>query len=355
MDSLVANASSWFSSRRNVAFVIAEIGGNHEGDFEYAKRLTALAIASGVDAVKFQIYRGDRLVSAVADPQRNLHFKRFELRKEEYLYLAEMCRAAGVQFMASVWDLANLEWAEGVLRIHKVGSGDFTAFPIIRRLVSSGKPIIFSVGLCTVAEIEHTLDFIGSCDSTYLREPLVALLQCTTAYPCPPEYANLSVIPELKRQFGLPVGYSDHTIGMQACLAAVTLGAEIIEKHFTDVREGKQFRDHLVSTTKAELQQFLTDIEKIGVLKGTSTKAPTEAEISAGHLVSFRRSVYAAKNIMAGDVLTEENLTVLRPQVGIPASEYDSLLGLQAKHNISEDEPIQRENLIWPSSSDVNA
>ncbi len=326
---------SVFASERNSIFFIAEIGGNHEGDFGAAVRLTELAIASGADAVKFQIYSGDTLVSRIESPDRNKHFKKFELGREAYLKLAGMCRAAGVGFMASVWDLDALAWADPYIAIHKIGSGDITAWPLIRWMVGTGKPLILSTGLCTLDEIWRTVDFVYSLDDSYRTSRKLALLQCTTAYPCPDEDANLSVMAQLVQEFGLPVGYSDHTIGNEAAFAAAILGAEILEMHFTDQREDRTFRDHKVSITCDETRGLLRRIRRIRAFMGSGRKGPTQSEVDAGHLKSFRRSVYAGRPIAKGEMLTADNMTVLRPEYGIPAWRFDELVGRRAARDMA--------------------
>lgn len=337
---------SFFSSEKNPLFFIAEIGGNHEGDFEYAKHLTRLAIESGADAVKFQVYSGDTLVSRVESPKRNKHFKRFEFSREQYLELAAMCSAGDVMFMASIWDFERLGWLQPHISIHKIGSGDLTAFPLIRRMVLTGKPIILSTGLATLDEVRRTVEYIGGLDHGYIADRKLALFQCTASYPCPDEDTNLNAMLLLADEFGLPVGYSDHTIGNEAALAAATMGAQILEMHFTDTREGKTFRDHQVSITRDEARVLLAAIRKVKTLQGKRVKAPTPTEVAQGHVRSFRRSVYAARDIRAGETLSEENLTILRPEHGVPASEYDALLGCMAiralpKHQVLRDGDFQ--------------
>lgn len=333
-----------FRSPTNAVLFIAEIGGNHEGDHAYASKLLDLGVESGADIIKYQIYSGDTLVSSVESPDRNRHFKRFELSRAHYIGLAERCSAAGRMFMASVWDADMLDWIDPYIPIHKIGSGDLTCYPLIRKLAQSGKPIILSTGLSTLAEVEASVRFIESVDPAYLLEGKLALLQCTSAYPCPDEDANLRAM-EALTQFGLPVGFSDHTLGPLAVEAAVAMGAVIIEKHFTDTREGKEFRDHKVSLTCAEVQELLPRLRRIATLRGTPHKAPTQAEITAGHVVSFRRSVYAAKDIAAGEVFSERNLTVLRPQHGLPATRYDAVLGKVAKRSLRRHEVLREEDL----------
>ena len=334
-----------FASENNTLLFIAEIGGNHEGDFAYAEHLAQLAIDSGADAVKFQIYAGDSLVSRVEGAARNAHFKKFELGREKYEHLAEMCRKAGVMFMASVWDADRLAWADKLIPIHKVGSGDFTCFPLIKKLVASDKPLILSTGLCTLAEVRRTIEYVRSLDPTYITGHKLALLQCTTSYPCPDQDANLRAMTMLKEAFGLPTGYSDHTLGMDAVIAAATMGAEIIEAHFTDSRDNKTFRDHLVSLTRDEVREFLDLTRKIKTLQGQALKVPTESEVSSGHIPQFRRAVYAAKDIARGEVFSEDNLTVLRPEHGIPAHRFDEALGRKAARDIAFHQAIQEDDL----------
>ena len=338
-------SGNYFSSEKNKVFYIAEIGGNHEGDFDYAVRLCDLAISSGADAVKFQLYRGDHLVSAVASPERNKHFKKFELSKDQHILLAERTRAAGVYYMASVWDEEMLEWIDPYIDIHKVGSGDLTCYPMLKALVQTGKPIILSTGLADAGEVEKAVNFIASCNESYIEDKKLALLQCTSSYPTPDEAANLRVITSLKEQFELPVGYSDHTVGSEALIYSYVLGAQIIEKHFTDTREGKLFRDHLVSLTASETQAFLREIDRIEVFLGDGEKALTQAERGVDHHLSFRRSIYARTNLPAGTVLSEDNVVTLRPKEGICASKYYSVIGAKLSRAIGAMEPI-RENDI---------
>lgn len=339
---------SVFSSSRNPVLYIAEVGGNHEGDFAYAQALARLALESGADAVKFQLYSGDTLVSRVESPDRNRHFKAFELSRENYLELADFCRTAGGIFMASVWDAAMLPWIDPHLPIHKVGSGDLTCFPLIERLVATGKPLILSTGLASLEEVALTVDYIETLDPSYRGERKLALLQCTAAYPTPDGEAHVNAMLALRDRFDLPVGYSDHTLGSEAVAAAVALGAEIIEKHFTDTREGKSFRDHQVSLTGDEVRELLPRLARIKTLLGRREKRLTPAERADDHQISFRRSVYAAKEIAAGETFSAENLTVLRPRHGVCASRFREVLGQRAKRAFAAHEVIREEDLDRP-------
>jgi N,N'-diacetyllegionaminate synthase len=334
-----------FASEKNPVLFIAEIGGNHEGDFAYAQRLTALALESGTDIVKFQIYTGDTLASALHRPDLNRHFKRFELSPAQYSALAEQCIAGGAKFMASVWNAEALAWVDRYIPIHKVGSGDLTCFPLIRKLVATGKPLILSTGLSSLDEIEDTIRFIERLDEAYTADKKLALLQCTSSYPCRDEDIHLLAMETLKSRFGLPVGFSDHSLGSIAVEAAVAMGAVIIEKHFTDTREGKEFRDHKVSLTRDELIALMPRLRRIVTLRGQPEKHLTVAEADAAHQISFRRSVYARCDIAAGEVFSEENLTVLRPADGVPASRFDEVLGKVAQRAFKAHEVIREEDI----------
>jgi N-acetylneuraminate synthase/N,N'-diacetyllegionaminate synthase len=317
--------------------IIAEIGGNHEGDFGYAKALTELAVSSRADVVKFQIYTGDSLVNPTIDPARAAHFGRFALKIDQYKALAEIVRAAGKVFNASVWDWSLYEEFRDDLTFIKVGSGDLTAYPLLRKLAAEPKPIIVSTGLSTLAEIDHMLRYLVRCGRN-LADQDVALMQCTSMYPIADSEANLSVIPLLKSTFGVPVGYSDHTTGQDAAWISYGFGAQFVEVHFTDRREGKEFRDHKVSFTAAEIDELASNIARIKVLAGKPVKEPTRSEIENGHVLSFRRGLYPAMDIKKGERITADMLVGLRPVRGIPASEVELYLGRVARRDLSKSE-----------------
>jgi len=328
---------------KNGVFVIAEIGGNHEGNFEYAQRLTRLAADSGVDAIKFQIYSGDHLVNPLIDPDRNRHFKKFQLTRDQFIDLAKLCRQLDVIFMASVWDIDALSYIDEFMPIYKIGSGDLTAYSTIKRIAEIGKPIILSTGLADLEEVLHTMEFIYSIDPSYRVERKLALLQCTSMYPIPDEDANLNVMLTLREKTGLPVGYSDHTIGVTAVETAVAMGAEIIEIHFTDRREGKTFRDHFVSLTKTEIQMLIEKIQKIKKLQGGFDKTPTRAEIESNHVISFRRGLYPARNLKAGEVIREEDIVTLRPCIGLGAELFYEIIGRKLKVDVEKYQILSKE------------
>jgi N-acetylneuraminate synthase/N,N'-diacetyllegionaminate synthase len=321
--------------------LIAEIGGNHEGDFEYAIRLTDLAIDSGTDFVKFQLYRGDTLVSPFESPDRNRHFARFELTQDQHLELARRCEAAGVGYIASVWDVEMLDWIDDHLKIYKIGSGDLTAYPMIRELARRGKPIILSTGLSTLQEILESVRFIQSVNAAYRSPEMLALLQCTSMYPISFDDANLAVMDTLREATGLAVGYSDHTEGSLALSAAAARGAQILEFHFTDQREGKSFRDHKVSLTRDEVRQLCNQLDDISRLLGDGVKRPLTSEVESDHVTTFRRGVYSRRALKAGDALREEDMVILRPNHGVDARRFDEVIGKRVARDLGAYEALE--------------
>lgn len=319
-------------SGKHGPLLIAEIGGNHEGNFDYAQELTQLAIESDVDYVKFQLYSGDTLVSRIESPVRNKHFKKFELSPDQYITLAKRCEDNGVRFMASVWDPDYTSWIDPYSHIYKIGSGDLTAYPVLKKFTEIEKPILISSGLASLEEVKATVQFLQEQNELYRNPEYLAVLQCTSMYPIPPQDANLCVMETFKKELGLPIGYSDHTEGSEALLYAYAMGAEILEFHFTDSREHKEFRDHKVSLTKTEVKSLISKINRIDQFKGSGEKRPLDVE--GDHVISFRRAVYPLIDLTKGTVLTEENLTVLRPNHGIDARDFYKLLGKKLKKDV---------------------
>lgn len=320
--------------------LIAEIGGNHEGDFNKAIEQTQLAISSGADAIKFQLYTGDTLVSSVAGAARNAHFKKFELSREQHIELANMVRSAGLIYTASVWDIDMMEWIDPYIPFYKIGSGDLTAYPVLKATAARGKPIILSTGLSTEAEVLAAVNYIQSIDKRYSLPENLALLQCTSMYPITSGDAHLNVMARLKQLTGLTVGYSNHVVGSLALEVAVAMGAEILEFHFTDTREGKQFRDHQLSLTAAEVQILIERIKQIRLLQGNSIKVPLPIELENNHLETFRRAVYPLVDIPSGTVITCDMITTLRPNEGIDARMFEEVCGKKTLVDIKKHQPL---------------
>lgn len=321
--------------------LIAEIGGNHEGDFEYAKKLTALAIESDVDYIKFQIYTGDTLVNPIENPIRNKHFKKFELKESEHIALAEMCKAAGIGYMASVWNYNFAAWVDEYSEIYKIGSGDFTAYPIIEQFATFKKPLLISSGLSDMEEVVSTVGYIRSIDPLYEDNNNLALLQCTSMYPIPYSDSNLMTMKTFKNSLNIPVGYSDHTEGSYALEIATALGAEILEFHFTDDRKNKTFRDHKVSLTKDEVIQLSLKIKNIKELLGDGVK--TCRVVEEHHRISFRRGTYLNRDMKADEIVQMKDLTFLRPNHGIDARDYKNLVNKKTLQDVKKFQPLNLE------------
>lgn len=330
-DGATPEASPWRGSAGPL--MIAEIGGNHEGDFETALRMTEQAIRSGADCVKFQLYKGETLVSPVESPDRNRHFKKFELTKEQHVALAERCRDAGCIYLASVWDADMLEWIDPYLDFYKVGSGDLTAWPFVGKMAERGKPMLLSTGLATLDEVVQTVEFIRSVNPRYKRREMLCVMQCTSMYPIPDKDANLRVLEALET-LGVATGYSDHTIGDRALVAATAMGADVLEFHFTDRREGQTFRDHKVSLLEAEVRTLKDELRRVSAFRGAFTKRRQQSETAVGHEVSFRRGIYTKVDVEVGEVLLPNLLTWLRPAHGTDARNFERVAGATAKRKI---------------------
>ena len=314
--------------------LIAEIGGNHEGDFDFALDLTHQAIDADVDIIKYQIYTGATLVNKKESPDRVEHFKIFELTQNNHVQLAELCIQNGIQYSASIWDESVLEWIDPFLKLYKIGSGDLTAFPLLKKIAEKGKPIILSTGLSSLEEIVESVNYIRSINPIYDLPEKLAILQCTSLYPNKDMDVNLNILKTLRKTFEYPIGYSDHTEGTLALRIAFSMGAKILEFHFTNSREGKTFRDHFVSLTGQEVKELIRDIKIINNLHGSNKKKPTEQEISTDHVRSFRRAVYPIRDLSSGDVITEKDLVILRPNHGIDARDFQKLIGKSINRDV---------------------
>ena len=330
-----------FWKGKNGPLLIAEIGGNHEGNFSYAKKLTKDAITSGADVVKFQLYSGDGIVNKKISPDRNLHFKKFQLTKDQHIELANMCKNAGVQYNASIWVPEMIDWVDKFQKFYKIGSGDLTAYPIILEFTKRGKPILLSTGLSSLQEVKATVNFIKKSNSIYRKKNMIAVMQCTSMYPTDDTDVNLRVIDQFKKTFNLEIGYSHHSLGELPLLTAYIKGANILEFHFTDGREGKVFRDHHISLTKKEVIELSSKLKRIKSLLGSPKKIPLKSEIKSGHIKSFRRGIYLSKDIKKGEIITNKDLVCLRPNEGLDARKFKMILGKRSPKNFKRLEKIK--------------
>lgn len=329
-------------------YIIAEAGVNHNGKLDLALKLCDGAKEAGVDAVKFQTWKTENIVTAqarqaayqtentgVEESQFDM-LKKLELSYDHFRYIQDYCKKIGIDFLSTPDEEESLEFLVSLgLPFIKVGSGEVTNIPYLRKIASCGKPVILSTGMSTLAQVATAYDTLLQAGA-----PTVSLLHCTTNYPCPYDEVNLRAMQTLKDAFKCQVGYSDHTMGTEIPVAAVAMGAEIIEKHFTLDRtmEGP---DHKASLEPVELKLMVGQIRHIEVAMGDGIKRPNKSEAENAKVV--QKSILAKRPIKMGETLTEEMLTVKRAGAGISASLWDNVIGAYAIKDFDIDEPI----VLW--------
>lgn len=316
--------------------LIAEIGGNHEGDFDYAKKLVNLACNTEVDVIKLQVYFPETLVNKFIDPDRYNHFKKFTLTKEQHIQLAEICLKHDKKYLASVWDIEAYNWIDEYSDFYKIGSGDFTAFQLIDATIKKKKPIIISTGLSDILDIDQVVSYIISRDKSYEDENMLALLQCTSMYPIPENEVNLNVMDLYRSKYGVSIGYSDHTKDIEALYVSVIKGAQILEFHYTDNKNNTTFRDHKVSLDNFDIDKLIEKIKRYESILGSKIKKPTKSEIKNNHVESFRRALFFKKDMRINQIVKPDDIISLRPNVGIDARFYHDLIGRKLKRNVKK-------------------
>ena len=333
-------------------FIIAEAGVNHNGKMELAYKLVDAAKEAGVDAVKFQIFKSEKLISKstkMADYQKeNLKenisqldmVKKLELSYEDFIKINEYCKEKGIMFMATPFDNDSLDFLVDILKadVLKIGSGDLNNYPFLEKVALKNKEIILSTGMSNLSDIEGALDFI----SQYTDEE-VKVLHCTTKYPCPMNEVNLKAMNTIKDAFQVAVGYSDHTLGIEVPIAAVALGAEIIEKHFT-LDKTMEGPDHVASLEPNELKEMTRTIRNIEKALGSGIKKPNKSEVKIQSIV--KRKIVLAKEVEANHILTENDLEYKRCENGIESKYYKSIIGKKVKRKIEADSPLMWEDIV---------
>ncbi len=304
--------------------IVAEIGSNHEGDPTKALELVALAAEVGADAVKFQTIRPRQLVTT-SQPERFAQLSRFALAEDDFLRLAAEAERLGVGFFSAPFDPESAAFLAGFCPALKLASSELTFEPLVRMAARTGRPLIISTGLGTVEEIARTLDWVQAEIGDVPLQERVVLLQCVVAYPTPIEQANVLSVPFLRDRFGVLSGYSDHTLGLNACRAAAALGACLIEKHFTDRKEGRAFRDHQLSADPADFRQLVKDVREIRAALGVRDKLRAEAELP--NLLAVRKGLVAARDLPAGAILTREDIGYARPATHFRADQIEEVIG----------------------------
>jgi N,N'-diacetyllegionaminate synthase len=332
-------------------FIIAEAGVNHNGSLDLALQLIEAAKASGADAVKFQTFRADRLATrgaqkatyqerttARTESQFEM-LRRLELDAVAHEKLIGHCKHLGIQFLSSPFDMdsADLLATMGVA-LFKVPSGEITNLPFLHHIASKGRPVLLSTGMSTLGEVEEAVEVLKSGGASQ-----VTLLHCVTEYPAPFGEVNLRAMHTLKIAFGLPVGYSDHTPGIEIAVAATALGAEVIEKHFT-LSRSLPGPDHAASLEPTELQQMVAAIRHVELALGNGIKAPAPCELP--NLPVARKSVVAARSLVAGHRLSEGDLAIKRPGDGLAPKFMQVLIGRTLRVSLAEDEIVRWDHLV---------
>jgi N,N'-diacetyllegionaminate synthase len=318
--------------------IVAEIGNNHEGNFDVACRMVEAAADAGVDAVKFQTFQ-TRLFTSNADPARVERLTRFELTQDQFRALEQLARTRGLIFFSTPLDLVSARFLQPLVDVFKVASGDNDFLPLIQQLAATGKPLIISTGLADLAHLERVAAFARE----HGADGHLAFLHCVCAYPAPPGDVNLRAIPMLAERLGCPIGWSDHTLGPEACLAAAAIGARILEKHFTLDKNFSAFRDHQLSADPAEMKYIVEGVRKVEALLGTPDKRVQPSE--EANLKAARRSIAAAAALPRGHVLGADDLIWVRPAVGLPPGQEQRLLARTLARDIAAGEAITEKDV----------
>ena len=326
-------------------YIIAEAGVNHNGSYDLACKLVDAAKAAGVDCIKFQTFKSENLVShsaKKADYQKTTTgdgsqvdmLRKLELSFDEFLKLKAYCDEKDICFLSTPFDFESIDFLNAIdMTFWKIPSGEITNYPYLVALAKTGKPVVMSTGMCDIREIGEAIKVLKDYGTTEIK-----LLHCNTEYPTPFEDVNLKAIKTIKDAFGLEVGYSDHTKGIEVPVAAVALGATIIEKHFT-LDKNMEGPDHKASLEPDELAKMVESIRNIEKAIGTGDKTPSPSEKK--NIAVARKSIVAKKSIKCGELLTEDNLTVKRPGNGINPMRWNEVLGTVAIRDFDEDELIE--------------
>jgi len=330
-------------------YIIAEAGVNHNGSLELAKKLVDVAVDAGVDAVKFQTFKAENMVTQYADKAKYQAastgegnqfqmLKKLELSFEEYNTLNEYCKKQGITFLSTPFDSESVDLLKKLnIPLYKISSGDLTNLPLLDYIARLKKPMIISTGMGTLGEVEKAINTIQNAGNTE-----ITLLHCTSNYPTMYEDVNLKAMNTLKDAFKLPVGYSDHTLGIEVAIAAVAMGAKVIEKHFTtdNTLEGP---DHKASLEPAALKQMVLSIRNIEEAFGDGVKKCRENEKNTRDVA--RKSIVASQVIKKGELITIEEVTFKRPGLGISPEFLNMIVGRTASCDIDRDEIITFEKV----------
>jgi N-acetylneuraminate synthase/N,N'-diacetyllegionaminate synthase len=317
----------------NELTIIAEVGVNHEGSIDKAIELTKLAAEAGANIVKFQSYTTDRFIAA-HDEERRKRVEKFALSKNDFLVLFQLCQKLGVGFMSTP---VTEDWVEILAPLCpaiKIASGDITFKPVIQEAAKTGKKLLISTGAATIKEIRQAISWVEEIVGPSKLLDSLILMHCVSAYPTPIEEANIRSIPYLKELFGLEIGYSNHVKNLHASLAAVALGAKVIEVHFTDCKEGREFRDHSLSFDPTDLITFISMAKEVEKSLGVYDKFVQKCEMDTIKLI--RKGIVAARNLRKGDIISKSDIMYARPAIEFSSEEVEDLIGYQINRNINK-------------------
>jgi N,N'-diacetyllegionaminate synthase len=316
--------------------IIAEAGVNHNGDLNMAKKLIDAAVVAGVDYVKFQTFKADTLVSKEAkkaayqdknindgdDSQYNM-LKKLELSHEDHLELISYCNSRNIKFFSTAFAVEGVNYLNSLgLTFFKIPSGEITNYPYLKAIAMCRKPVVMSTGMCNALEIKEAIDVLVKFG---VNKDEIIILHCNTEYPTPMKDVNLKAMLTIAEEFGVNIGYSDHTLGIEVPIAAVAMGAKVIEKHFTLDRT-LPGPDHVASLEPDELNEMVKAIRNIELaISGSGEKLPSESE--SKNTAIARKSIHLNKNLLKGHILTEDDLVTLRPGDGISPMKWENVVG----------------------------
>jgi N,N'-diacetyllegionaminate synthase len=329
-----------------VTLIIAEAGVNHNGDINLAKRMIDVAAEAGVDYVKFQTFKAENLVQRKAkkasyqiDNTDNVGsqfsmLKKLEISNSAHEELIKYCKLKNVKFLSTAFDFESMDFLKNKLDFYKIPSGEITNLPYLEKVAKLGLSVVMSTGMANMQEVRDAFDILVK---NGLKKDDITILHCNTEYPTPMEDVNLTAMLSIKKELDVKIGYSDHTLGIEVPIAAVAMGAKVIEKHFTLDRKMKG-PDHKASLEPDELKAMVTGIRNIELALGDGIKKPSKSEQK--NILIARKSIVAIQDIKKGDIFTEQNISVKRPGNGISAMKWYDVLGRNADKNYKEDELI---------------
>ncbi len=331
----------------NKTLIIAEAGVNHNGSIDLAKKLIDVAANAGADYVKFQTFKAENLVQKKAkkaayqventgnnDSQYEM-LKKLELTHENHDILIDYCQTKNIKFLSTAFDFESIEFLKDKLDFYKIPSGEITNLPYLEKVAKLGLSIVMSTGMATMQEVKDAFNVLIK---NGIKKDDITILHCNTEYPTPIEDVNLTAMLSIAKELDVKIGYSDHTLGIEIPIAAVALGAKVIEKHFTLDRtmEGP---DHIASLEPKELKAMVTAIRNIEKALGNGIKTPSKSEQK--NIAIARKSIVASVEIKKGSTFTERNISVKRPGTGISAMKWYDVLGTIANKDYTTDELIQ--------------